>query len=222
MTSLLAGYRRFRRDVYPVQKARFERMAHSQHPHTLFITCSDSRVVPSMFTQTEPGELFICRIVGNLIPAHGAAAGGVVSAIEYAVSVLGVKQVIVCGHSDCGAMRAFLHPEKLQGLPAVSSWLEHASTPIALAKQCYGHLPEEDFLKRLTQENVISQMHHLRTHPAVAMALRAGKLKIDGWYFDIAGATVSGYDEDRGEFVALDRGLEAVPDAIAESEPAIA
>jgi carbonic anhydrase len=222
MISLLAGYRRLRKDVYPLQKAQFERMAHSQHPHTLFITCSDSRVVPSMFTQTEPGELFICRMVGNLIPAHGAATGGVVSAIEYAVSVLGVKQIVVCGHSDCGAMRAFLHPEKLEALPAVRAWLEHASTPITLTKQLYGHLPEEEFIRRLTQENVVSQMHHLRTHPSVAMATRTGKLKIYGWYFDIAGAVVSSYDEERGEFGPLDRGLEAVPGAVLESEPAIA
>lgn len=222
MNTLLAGYRRFRKDVYPPQQASFERMAHSQHPHTLFITCSDSRVVPSMFTQTEPGELFICRMVGNLIPAHGAASGGVVSAVEYAVSVLGVKNVVVCGHSDCGAMRAFLHPEKLEALPSVRAWLEHASTPITLTKQLYGHLPEEEFLRRLTQENVVSQMHHLRTHPSVAMAIRTGKLAVSGWYYDIGKATVTSYDEETGDFGPLDRKLEIVPGKEFESEPVIA
>ncbi len=208
MKTLIAGYRRFHRDVYPEQKAHFKLLAESQQPHTLFITCSDSRIVPDMITQTEPGELFICRVVGNLIPAHGVAAGGVTSAIEYAVQVLGVTNIVVCGHSDCGAMRAFAHPEQLSGLPAVRAWLEHASTAISLSKQQYSQLAEEEFLVKLIQENVISQLQHLRTHPSVAIGLRKGSLSIHGWYYQIADGTVTSYHEETGEFIPLDAGFQ--------------
>jgi carbonic anhydrase len=204
MKNLIAGYSRFRRDVYPEQKAHFKLLADSQKPHTLFITCSDSRIVPDMITQTDPGELFICRIVGNIIPAHGAAAGGVTSAIEYAVQVLGVKDIVVCGHSDCGAMRAFAHPEKLSALPAVKSWLEHASTAISMSKQQYWQLPEDQFVVKLIQENVVSQLQHLRTHPSVAMGLRKGSLAIHGWYYQIAEGVVTCYEEGTNQFIPLD------------------
>ncbi len=213
MDQLIAGYRRFVKEVYPGQAAHFQSLRANQKPHTLFITCSDSRVDPLTITQSEPGDLFICRVVGNLVPAHGAVAGGVTSAIEYAVRVLGVKNVIVCGHSDCGAMRAFAHPEKLASLPAVESWLEHASTAIALTKQLHWQLPEEEFVVRLIQENVVSQLQHLRTHPSVAIGLRDGSLSIGGWYYQIADGLVTRYDEDRSKFTPLDEGFDDAPGA---------
>jgi carbonic anhydrase len=216
MSKLIAGYRRFRSDVYPVKKQSFKRLARSQKPHTLFITCSDSRVVPSMITQTEPGELFICRAIGNLIPAHGVALGGVTSAIEYAVCVLEVEQIVVCGHSDCGAMRAFLHPEKLESLKSVRSWLEHASTAITVAREQHSHLQGEEFVEALVRENVISQLQHLRTHPCVAAGLRKGSLDINGWYYDIGEGLLTRYEDDRHEFVALDENFRE------EMEPVIA
>jgi carbonic anhydrase len=206
MSKLVAGYQRFRSEVYPSQKHRLKQLATSQDPHTLFITCSDSRVVPSMFTHTEPGELFICRVVGNLVPSHGAAMGGVSSAIEYAVTVLGVEDIVICGHSDCGAMRAFLHPEKLQSLKAVESWLEHASGAIAVAKENYGHLKGDDFVNALIRENVAIQLQHLKTHPSVASRLRKGNLRLHGWIFDIGHGTVTRLDEATGEFLPLDQG----------------
>ncbi len=213
MDQLIAGYRRFVKEVYPGQAAHFQSLRANQKPHTLFITCSDSRVDPMTITQSEPGELFICRVVGNLVPAHGAAAGGVTSAIEYAVSVLGVQNVIICGHSDCGAMRAFSHPEKLSALPAVRSWLEHASTANAVSKHLHSQLPEEEFVARLIQENVVSQLQHLRTHPSVAIGLRDGSLSVGGWYYQIAEGLVTQYDEDRSAFVPLDAGFDGSPEA---------
>ena len=132
MKRLVDGYVKFKTQEFDKLKHRFKFLADQQNPHTLFITCSDSRVVPDLITQTEPGELFICRVIGNLVPAYGSAMGGVSSAIEYAVMVLGVENIVVCGHSDCGAMRAFLHPEKLASLKAVSAWLEHANMAITM------------------------------------------------------------------------------------------
>ena len=213
MDELIAGYRRFVKEVYPGQMAHFQSLRASQKPHTLFITCSDSRVDPLTITQSEPGDLFVCRVVGNLVPAHGAAAGGVTSAIEYSVRVLGVKNVIICGHSDCGAMKAFAHPEKLASLPAVESWLEHASTAIALSKQLHWQLPEEEFVERLIQENVVSQLQHLRTHPSVAIGLREGSLNVGGWHYRIAEGLVTRYDEGRSRFIPLDEDFDDAPDA---------
>jgi len=204
MNPFISGYQKFRREVYPKNEARYKALARTQAPKTLFITCADSRVMPSTITQTEPGELFQCRVVGNVIPAHGNAAGGVTSAIEYAVMVLNVEHIIVCGHSDCGAMRAFAHPEKLAGLKAVQSWIEHAESAIALAKEQHSHLEGDDFLQALTKENVISQIQHLKTHPCVATRLRKGTLELHGWYYDIGEGTIEQFNEVLGSFIPLD------------------
>jgi carbonic anhydrase len=208
MNPFLAGYRKFREEVYPQHAAKHRSLAKGQKPHTLFITCADSRVMPSQITQTEQGELFQCRVVGNLVPAYGNNAGGVTSAIEYATMVLEVDHIIVCGHSDCGAMRAFMHPEKLTDLKAVKSWIEHADSAIAMTRDLHGDLQGDEFVKALTKENVISQLQHLRTHPAVASRLRRGSLELHGWYYDIGEGTVEEYDEEAGAFLPLDRVLQ--------------
>lgn len=217
MEKLVAGYRRFRSEVFPERKNHFQSLARGQRPETLFITCADSRIFPSMITQTQPGELFVCRVVGNLVPAHGSMLGGVSAAVEYAVSVLGVKHIVICGHSDCGAMRAFLHPEKLEPLKAVSAWLDHANAAIAVAKENYGDLEGEAFLEALAKENILSQMQHLRTHPCVASGLRKKNLQIHGWYYNIETGEVSCCSGDSQEFASLDAGHPVVL-----PEPAVA
>lgn len=215
MNPFVTGYKKFRREVFPKNAARYKALANSQTPKTLFITCADSRVMPSTITQTEPGELFQCRVVGNLIPAHGNAAGGVTSAIEYAVMVLNVEHIIVCGHSDCGAMRAFSHPEKLAELKAVQSWIEHAESAIVMANEQYPHLRGEEFLRALTKENVISQLQHLRTHPCVATRLRKGTLQLHGWYYDIGEGTIEEYHPLIESFLPLDQQVtEEIPQAV--------
>jgi len=204
MKRLVDGYIKFKTEVYEQFKHRFKSLADNQKPHTLFITCSDSRVVPDLILQTDPGELFICRVIGNLVPAYGSAMGGVSSAIEYAVMVLGVEQIVVCGHSDCGAMRAFLHPEKLAPLKAVSAWLEHATMAITMANEHHSHLSGLEFTEALAQENVISQLQHLKTHPCVAASLRGGKLQLHGWYYNIGTGEVLQYNEGSQKFIPLD------------------
>jgi len=205
MNPFVNGYRKFRTDVYPRQASKYRAMAKSQKPSTLFITCADSRVTPGVFTQTVEGELFHCRVVGNLVPAHGAHAGGVSSAIEYANMVLEVPHIIICGHSDCGAMRAFQHPEKLENLKHVRSWIEHADSAIQMAKDHFGHLQGDQFLAALTKENIVAQLAHLKTHPSVASRIRRGTLEIHGWYYDIGEGTVEAYDESRETFLPLDQ-----------------
>ena len=123
MKNFIDGFIRFKRDVFPKRKQLFERLAGAQSPEALFITCADSRIVPDLIMQTEPGDLFICRNAGNIVPPYGEVQGGVSATIEYAVAVLNVSHIIVCGHTDCGAMKGILKPETLDELPTVKSWL---------------------------------------------------------------------------------------------------
>src|SRR6266481_6136403 len=123
----LGGISRFQKHVYPKHQDLFERLALGQRPEALFITCADSRIDPCLLTQTKPGELFICRVIGNVIPPYPDAVGGVAATIEYAVGVLRVPDVIVCGHTDCGVMRGALNPEALTKYPNVTAWLQHVN-----------------------------------------------------------------------------------------------
>lgn len=193
MKKLIDGVLRFQNEIFPQYRDLYEKLATGQSPRWLLIACSDSRVVPSTVAQAGPGELFICRNAGNIVPAHGEHAGGVSATIEYAVQVLGVKHLIVCGHSDCGAMKAVLHPHTVAALPAVSHWIGYAARARAVVLETTS--PEaDDLLETLTEENVIAQLDNLRTFPCVAAKLKTGALEIHGWFYDIA----------RGEFRAWD------------------
>ena len=196
------GVAKFQAEVYPQQRAMFESLKHRQDPIAFFITCADSRIVPNLITQTGPGELFAERNPGNLVPIHEPFVGGVSASVEYAMLVLKVPLVIVCGHTDCGVMKALLHPETTRDLPAVRQWTRHA----AGARERLLHdsgpaaLSEDERLRLLTQYNVVLQMDNLKTHPSVASRLAAGEVEIHGWVYDIA--SVSGWELDpqTGEF----------------------
>ena len=139
MQKLLDGLRTFQRQVFQKKQVLFQTLSRQQDPRALFITCSDSRVDPTLLTQTDPGDLFILRTAGNLIPTYGSAIGGSTATVEYALSVLDIKEVIVCGHTDCGAMKALLHPEKLENLPAVKVWLQQAETTQRIVQDHFQH-----------------------------------------------------------------------------------
>ncbi|MBN6148956.1 carbonic anhydrase [Xanthomonas sp. AmX2] len=203
MESLLNGFRHFRKEVYPRQRGLFRQLAAGQTPHTLFVTCADSRVMPELMFSTQPGELFVYRNVGNVVPPYSQHVSGVVAAIEYAVAVLEVKHIVVCGHSDCGAMKAVLRPESLEGVPTVAAWLKHTDSARHVAAQ-HGHEPHSDAaLACLTEENVVSQLDHLRTQPVVAARLASGTLRIHGWIYDIAHGEIRAFDAEHGRFVPL-------------------
>lgn len=218
MERLLQGVAKFQRDVFPHQKELFEQLANNQEPHTLFITCADSRIVPQLITQSEPGELFICRNAGNMIPSYGEVHGGVSATIEYAVSVLNVRQIIVCGHSDCGAMKGILHPEKLTDMPTVKSWLQHGELARRIVKENYPNVAEEDILPVLTAENVVAQLQHLQTHPSVAARLARGQIGIHGWVYHIHTGRVDVYDSGLRRFLDIGEYTSRTPD----SRPALA
>jgi carbonic anhydrase len=203
MQKILYGLNRFQREVFPHQKKLFESLVGGQEPRALFITCGDSRIVPTLFTQTQPGELFICRQVGNIVPPHGTVYGGVSSTVEYAVGVLGVKHVILCGHTDCGAMRAVLNPEKLDKLPNVRKWLDNAEVARQIVNMRCPDGPEDLRLRMVTEENVRVQLRHLETHPSVAVAVAKGELSLHGWVYHIENGDVDAYDPHTDKFVRI-------------------
>ena len=156
MKHVLSGVEKFQKEVYPEKKAEFEKLANGQSPEVLFITCSDSRIDPNLVTQTEPGDLFICRNAGNVIPPHSNQTGGMTASIEFAVAALGVTHIVVCGHTDCGAMKGALSPEKLDSLPHVKEWLGHCRVATEVVKERCGcaSLGDEN-LEEVTKEKVV-------------------------------------------------------------------
>lgn len=205
MDRILEGIREFQRYDFPEQRELYEQLAsQGQKPDALFITCADSRVQPSNFTRTEPGQLFLVRNAGNIVPPYGAIGGGEIATVEYALAVLGIKNIIVCGHSQCGAMQAMLNEELPEDLPGVKAWFQYAESTRQIVRRKYGDLRGAELLKAATEENVLVQLNHLSTHPQVAMGLAAGELHVYGWYFDIATGRIEQYDQSKGAFVELD------------------
>ena len=203
MQQLIKGLHQFQENYVASRREFFKHMSEGQKPAALFITCSDSRVNPNLITQTEPGELFIVRNAGNIVPPYGAANGGEGAAIEYAVGALNVTDIIVCGHSHCGAMDALLNSEKAADLPQVAAWLSHAETTRRIIKENYTHLKDEKLLTATVEENVLVQLENLRTHPLVAARLAAGKLRLHGWVYKIDTGEVFGYDPAHCQFLSL-------------------
>jgi carbonic anhydrase len=195
----LGGISRFQQNVYPKHRDLFEELALGQRPEALFITCADSRIDPCLLTQTKPGQLFICRVIGNIVPPYGAALGGVSATVEYAVGVLRVPEVIVCGHTDCGVMKGALNPDALEDFSHVRDWLRYADVAQRDAT------PSPEFLLELTERNVVNQLANLRSHPAVAQRLAAGDLELHGWVYHIGDGIVTAYDETTGKFTSPDR-----------------
>ena len=200
---LVAGVHRFRHEVFREQRELFARLAGGQEPQTLFITCSDSRIDPNLITHTDPGDLFVLRNAGNLIPSYGSAGGGEVATIEFAVTGLGVRDIVVCGHSHCGAMKGLLHPEYLTEMPAVAEFLRHAEATRRILRAKYSHLSGEPLLETAIEENVLMQIENLQTHPAVAVALAEQKLKLHAWVYEIESGEVYSYDDQSAQFHPL-------------------
>jgi carbonic anhydrase len=200
-----AGIHHFQANYFATNRELFEQLAEAgQRPETFFVTCSDSRVVPNLITNAPPGELFTVRNVGNIIPsATGGPMGGVAAAIEYAVEILEVENIIVCGHTNCGAIEAILDPEKVAHLPAVSRWLAESSRIPKLIEERYGNLEGDARMTAAVEENVLLQLENLRSFPFLARRLEAGVLKMSGWVFKIATGDVFDYDPVSGQFLPL-------------------
>lgn len=203
MDRLVAGHKRFLAEAFPARRDQFHLLSERQAPETLFVTCADSRIVPDLILQTQPGDLFICRNAGNVIPRAGEPAGGVSATIEYAVEVLRVRHLIVCGHSDCGVIRALMNPEKLAGLESVKDWLHHVEPAWQYVDEIERNTGELTRHTALTHANVLVQLDNLKTHAYIQRAVAEGRLQVHGWYYDILSGQIEQYDEGPAKFVPL-------------------
>lgn len=200
MQRLIEGHKRFLQDVFPTRRSQFHLLAEIQAPEYLFITCSDSRIVPDMILGTGPGDLFISRNAGNVIPVTSTDIDGTTATIEYAVEVLKVKYAIVCGHSDCGAMKAALNREGLERLPKASRWLRHVEAAFTHRQPLNPADGEHAELAALIRGNVVAQLMNLKQQPAVAKAIAHGDLAVRGWFYDILTGRIEEYDETARRF----------------------
>jgi len=213
MPNFAAGVIRFQNDVFPDKQDLFEKLSKGQSPEALFITCSDSRIETAMITQTDPGELFICRNAGNIVPPHTTHTGGMTASIEFAVAALQVPHIVICGHTECGAMKGAMAPEGLDSLPHVKEWLSYSKAAVDVVKELSPNASKEEQMQRLLEQNVILQLQHLKTHPSVATRLAKGDLSLHGWVYDIKTGDVSAYDETTNKFIPVD---ERYADAVAK------
>ena len=203
MDRLIEGHKRFLAEVFPHKRAQFKLLSDRQAPEWLFITCSDSRVVPDLILGTGPGDLFITRNAGNVVPITGHDVDGITATIEYAVEVLKVKSAILCGHSDCGALKAALNPKDLENLPKARRWLSHVEGAWSHRQPLDPAEGEHAELASLIRGNVVAQLLNLKSQPAVARAVVEGRLMVHGWYYDILTGRIEEYDEQMRRFRPL-------------------
>jgi len=203
LEKLKAGIRTFQTDVHGPKAEEYRKAASEpQRPHTLVIACADSRVDVETSTSAGPGDVFVARNIGNMVPTYGSTAAGVSAVIEYAVNHLKVRHIAVCGHSDCGAMKALLNPDSIAGLPMIRGWLTCGETALAVAPILQDR-DGRDLLTVLTEQNVLSQLAHLKTHPSVAGAMAKEILTVSGWVYDIGSGEVRIAEDEAGRFVPV-------------------
>ena len=203
MQKLIQGIHEFQEGTFRPLQGLFESLARGQSPETLFITCSDSRIDPNLLTKSQPGDLFILRNAGNIVPPHSGQAGGEAATIEFAVTGLGVKDIIICGHSHCGAVKGLLDPSQLADLPAVAQWLSHAEATKRIIDENYADLSPANRITAAIEENVLVQIENLRTLPCVKSRLVKGDLRLHGWVYKIETGQVFAYDRSEGQFIPL-------------------
>jgi len=202
MKDIIEGFLKFQKEVFPERVALFQDLATQQSPRALFISCSDSRLVPELVTQREPGDLFVIRNAGNIVPSYSPASGGVSASVEYAVAALRVSDIVICGHSDCGAMTAIATCTCMDHMPAVASWLRHADSA-RVVNEARQHESEHARVNAMVRENVIAQMSNTLTHPSVRLALAEKRVALHGWVYDIESGSIDAYDGASQQFVSL-------------------
>lgn len=201
MKKLIKGVQQFRDTYYAQNPELFEQLSQGQSPRVLFISCSDSRVDPALITQTDLGEIFVIRNAGNIVPPYGATNGGEGATIEYAISALNIDQVIICGHSHCGAMKGLLKLNQLQEkLPLVYDWLKHTEATRQLLNDNHANLDFDGRLEIAVAENVLTQIENLKTYPVVRSRLYQEKLSIYAWVYHIESGEVLAYNADTHQY----------------------
>lgn len=206
MRNLLRGIHDFQRDGFQSRRSLMERLAvDGQRPQIALVSCSDSRVLPELFTQAAPGDIFLVRNAGNIVPAGGGENPGEAASLEFAVEVLGVRDVVVCGHTHCGAVDAILHPETIAGLPTLERWLLSSQETGRIVRERYAHLEGDALMRVAVAEHVLVQLEHLRTLPFIARRLPEPDFAIHGWVYDIKTGEVQVYDVEADAFLPLTR-----------------
>ena len=201
MKLLLERYQEFRQSVLSANREFYENLVSGQEPDTMLITCSDSRICPESMFGYRPGEVFVLRNAGNIVPSYGqGSSGGEVATIEYAVAVLGVKHIVVCGHTGCGAMKALMDPESVTSLPAVAEWLRSAENTRRVVIESKHKVDANELASVASRENALCQLDNLRTHPAVASAVRQGKLQLHAWVYKLEDHVVEAFNPENSRF----------------------
>jgi carbonic anhydrase len=203
MQKLVDGLHKFKAEVFNSNKELYQPLVDGQRPEVLFITCSDSRVAPNLITQTDPGELFILRNAGNIVPPYGMSASGEAATVEFAVLALGVRHIIVCGHTNCSAMSELIDPHVADHAPAIRAWLTHAEATRRVVEENYPHVTGPARLTVTVEENVLTQIEHLRSHPVVRARVARGELSLHGWVYKLETGEVFQYDPTQAQFVAF-------------------
>lgn len=204
LAKVVEGVKKFQRDVYPDQRAVYEGLKHRQEPMAMFFTCADSRILPNVLLQTGPGEIFTERTPGNIVPKYSDHVGGVTASMEFAILALHVPLIVVCGHTDCGVVKALLEPERASGMPALQAWMRHslpARERLLREHNDAGSTAEK--LRLLTEYNVVAQLENLKTHPAVESRCASGELALEGWIYDIGDGSVRAVQAESGQFEPL-------------------
>ena len=202
MQKIINGYLQFKESGFKERKDLFAKLSNSQSPEVLFITCSDSRIDPNLITQTEPGDLFVIRNAGNIVPPHTVESDGIVASVEFAVVGLGVKHIVICGHSNCGAMKGALNTSGLSDLPKVRGWLNYCSEAVTIVQSRDRNL-KSDELNSVTQENVLLQIKRLEQYPEISKRLASGKIEIHGWVYGIGEGIIRYFNQEKQTFVEL-------------------
>lgn len=215
MKAIIDGFLKFKKNAFPERVKLFKDLANQQAPKALFISCSDSRLVPELVTQREPGDLFVIRNAGNIVPSYGPEPGGVSASVEYAVAGLKVADIVICGHSDCGAMTAIATCKCLDHMPAVASWLRYADSA-KVVNEARQHADGPSKVASMVRENVVAQLANIQTHPSVRLALEEGRVTLHGWIYDIESGRIDALDGSTGTFVSLAEN----PEVHAVSQPA--
>ena len=201
MKKLIKGLHKFQKEVFSIQKNFFQNLAKGQTPEILFITCSDSRINPHLVTSADPGDLFILRNAGNIIPPYSNNTNGEAATIEFAVGQLKVKDIIICGHSYCGAIEATFNLDKIKNQPILKSWLENNILPtLNLVNKNYQTLDRESLLDILLQEHVLQQIENLKTYPIINQAIAENKLSLHAWIYKFEEGDIYSYNSQEGQF----------------------
>lgn len=202
MKKLVTGVVNFHENVLPGMRGHFAQLADGQSPDVLMIACSDSRVVPNLFASTDPGDLFVVRNPGNFVPPVDAPGSSEAAAIDMALNLLNVGDVIVCGHSGCAGMSALLRADPQA--PAVQHWIAHGRAAHARMQRGPVYDAALASADQLSQHNVLAQLDHVASYPDVRARLAAGRLRLHGWWFDIGSGNVYAFEPEAQQFVVID------------------